>query len=87
MGFYLLPVAGFPPGAVVGTFTNGVSADLAMLQIVLFQNAAGLEALSNGNYIPSANSGDPQVPLAATGGAGSLKSKSLEKSNVDVASG
>ncbi len=73
-------------GAVVGTFTNGIKADLAMLRIALFQNAAGLEALSNGNYIPSANSGDPQITLAASGGAGSLKSKSLEKSNVDVAS-
>ncbi len=73
-------------GAVVGTFTNGIKTDLAMLQIALFQNAGGLEALSNGNYIPSANSGDPQVTLAASGGAGSLKSKSLEKSNVDVAS-
>ncbi len=73
-------------GAVVGTFTNGIKADLAILQFVLFQNAAGLEALSNGNYIPTANSGIPQVKLAASGGAGSLKSKSLEKSNVDVAS-
>lgn len=72
-------------GMVVGTFTNGIKADLAALQMATFQNPGGLEAVANGYYSPSGNSGDPQETLAATGGVGSLTSKSLEKSNVDVA--
>ncbi len=72
-------------GMIVGTFTNNIKADLAALQMATFQNAGGLEAVANSYYSPSANSGDPQETMAATGGAGSLTSKSLEKSNVDVA--
>jgi flagellar hook protein FlgE len=72
-------------GMIVGTFTNGIKADLAALQMATFQNPGGLEAVANSYYSPSANSGDPQETMAATGGAGSLTSKSLEKSNVDVA--
>lgn len=72
-------------GMIVGTFTNGIKTDLAALKMATFQNAGGLEAVSNSYYSPSANSGDAQETLAATGGAGSLTSKSLEKSNVDVA--
>ena len=72
-------------GTVVGTFTNGVKADVAAIQLATFQNVNGLEALGNGYYQPTANSGEAVATMAATGGAGTLTSKSLEQSNVDVA--
>jgi flagellar hook protein FlgE len=72
-------------GKIVGTFTNGVKVDIAALQIGMFQNAGGLESVGNGYFNPTANSGDPVAAMAGSGGAGSIKGKSLEKSNVDIA--
>lgn len=72
-------------GMIVGTFTNGVKVDVAALQIGLFQNAGGLEAVGNGYYLPTANSGEPIASVASSGGAGKITGKSLEKSNVDIA--
>ena len=72
-------------GVLVGTFTNGVKVNVAALQIGVFQNPGGLEAVGNGYFLGTANSGNPVVGMAATGGAGTIQGKSLEKSNVDVA--
>jgi flagellar hook protein FlgE len=72
-------------GMVLGTFTNGVKRNVAALQIGVFQNPGGTEAVGNGYFLPSANSGDPIATTAATGGAGVIKGQSLEKSNVDIA--
>jgi flagellar hook protein FlgE len=72
-------------GMIVGTFTNGVKVNIAALQIGMFQNAGGLESIGNGYFNPTANSGDPIATLAGSGGAGNIKGKSLEKSNVDIA--
>ncbi len=72
-------------GTVIGTFTNGVKADVAVIQLATFQNPNGLEAIGSGYYLPTANSGTAVATMAASGGAGSLTGKSLEMSNVDVA--
>jgi len=72
-------------GMIVGTFTNGVKVIVAALQIGIFQNSSGLESVGNGYYMPSPNSGEAIATVAASGGAGSITGKSLEKSNVDVA--
>jgi len=73
-------------GMVVGTFSNGVKMDVASLQMGVFQNPGGLEAVGIGYFLASSNSGDAVAGLAATGGAGRITGKSLEQSNVDVAS-
>jgi flagellar hook protein FlgE len=70
---------------IIGTFTNGVKVNIAALQIGMFQNPSGLEAIGNGYFMPSPNSGDPVASMAANGGAGKITGKSLEQSNVDVA--
>ncbi|MBN1817619.1 MAG: flagellar hook-basal body complex protein [Sedimentisphaerales bacterium] len=72
-------------GMVVGTFTNGVKTNVAAIQIATFQNPGGLEAIGNGYYLTSANSGSAVATMAATGGAGTLRGSNLEGSNVDVA--
>ncbi len=72
-------------GMVVGTFSNGVKVNVAALQVGLFQNPEGLEAIGGRYFLPTSNSGEPIATMAATGGAGSIQGKSLEKSNVDIA--
>ncbi len=72
-------------GLIVGTFTNGVRADIAMLKVAIFQNPAGLEGVGDGYFLTSSNSGTPIETGALSGGAGAIKGKSLEKSNVDTA--
>ena len=73
-------------GILIGAFSNGIKKNIAAVQIALFQNPAGLEALGNGYFTTSANSGEPVATQAMNGGAGSVHGGSLEKSNADVAS-
>ncbi|HOK95029.1 MAG TPA: flagellar hook-basal body complex protein [Anaerohalosphaeraceae bacterium] len=73
-------------GILIGAFSNGIKKNIAAIQVALFQNPAGLEALGNGYYIPSANSGEAVATQAMNGGAGSIHGGALEKSNTDVAS-
>jgi flagellar hook protein FlgE len=73
-------------GIVIGAFSNGIKKNIAAVQIALFQNPTGLEAIGNGYYTPSANSGEAVATQALNGGAGSIHGGSLEKSNADVAS-
>ena len=72
-------------GMVIGTFSNGIKENIATLQIALFQNAADLENLGNGYFIPSANSGKVVATQGLSGGAGSIHGGALEKSNADIA--
>ena len=72
-------------GMIVGTFTNGVKVNIAALQIGMFQNPGGLEATGSGYFLPTANSGDAIATMAGSGGSGNITGKSLEKSNVDIA--
>ncbi len=51
-----------------------------------FSNPDGLAATSGNAYATSNNSGTPTISEADTGGAGTIKSKSLEGSTVDLAS-
>lgn len=72
-------------GVVIGAFSNGIKKNIAVLQIVLFQNPSGLENMGGGYLVPSANSGEAVVTQAMTGGAGIVHAGALEKSNTDVA--
>lgn len=73
-------------GILIGAFSNGIKKNIAAVQVALFQNPSGLEALGNGYYTSSANSGEAVATQALNGGAGSIHGGSLEKSNADVAS-
>ena len=72
-------------GIVIGAFSNGIKKNIATIQIALFQNAAALESVGGGYFIPSANSGEAVATQAMTAGAGTVHGGSLEKSNADVA--
>ena len=72
-------------GMIIGAFSNGIKKNIASLQAALFQNASGLESIGGGYFVPSANSGEAVAAGAMTGGAGTVHSGALEKSNTDVA--
>jgi len=71
-------------GKLIGSFSNGRSFGLAQLAMAKFNNNEGLVTEGNNIFAQSANSGDPVVGSAATGGRGFIASSSLESSNVDL---
>jgi flagellar hook protein FlgE len=71
-------------GTLVGSFSNGRSFGLAQISMAKFANNEGLVADGSNVYQQSANSGDPIIGTAATGGRGFIQSAALEASNVDL---
>lgn len=72
-------------GMITGIFTNGLSRTQAQLAIADFNNPSGLVKEGNNYYQPSANSGQAVLGEAGTAGLGSIRSGTLELSNVDLA--
>lgn len=72
-------------GTLVGTFSNGIKKNIAILKMALFRNPIGLEAVGKGYFTPTVNSGTPLATRALTGGAGKIQGNALEGSNADVA--
>jgi flagellar hook protein FlgE len=72
-------------GVLIGAFSNGIKKDLAVLEIALFKNPAGLQSVGGGYYTTSANSGGAVATQAMSTGAGTIHGGALEKSNADVA--
>jgi flagellar hook protein FlgE len=71
-------------GTLIGSFSNGRSFGLAQIAMAKFVNNEGLAADGGNVYLQSANSGDPIIGTAATGGRGFIQSSALEASNVDL---
>ncbi|MEF3191110.1 MAG: flagellar hook-basal body complex protein [Campylobacterales bacterium] len=71
-------------GNLVGSFTNGRSFNLAKIALAKFQNNEGLYAEGGSLFSQSANSGEPIIGFAGTGGRGMLQAQALEMSNVDL---
>lgn len=71
-------------GTLVGSFSNGRSFGLAQISMAKFANNEGLATDGSNLYSQSANSGDPIIGTADTGGRGFIQSSSLEASNVDL---
>ncbi len=71
-------------GVLVGTFSNGQNIGLAQIALAKFANNEGLESDGGNLFNSSANSGDPTIGTAASGGRGALFANSLEMSNVDL---
>lgn len=73
-------------GYVTARFTNGLTQNIYKLPVATFANPDGLAAVSGNAYALSNDSGTVTISEANTGGAGSIKSRSLEGSTVDLAS-
>ena len=70
---------------IVARFSNGASADLFQIPLVTFSNPNGLTEVSGTAYTESEESGEENLRLAGTGGAGFIEPSTLEASNVDLA--
>jgi flagellar hook protein FlgE len=73
-------------GAITGTFSNGLTQQLATIALASFTNDGGLTSLGTLDYQPSASSGQPQIGAPGTGARGTLIGGALEQSNVNLAS-
>lgn len=71
-------------GKVAGTYTNGVTRDIAQVVVSTFRSPEGLTPIGNNQWVESAASGQPAPAVPGTGVAGVLQSSSLEQSNVDL---
>jgi flagellar hook protein FlgE len=71
-------------GTIIGVFTNGRSYSLAQVAMAKFVNNEGLMHEGGSLFSASANSGDPIIGTAGTGGRGGIESSALEMSNVDL---
>jgi len=72
-------------GRLNGVFTNGITTSLAQLALGNFANVEGLTDIGGGRMAESLDSGPAIIAAANTGNLGSIRSSSLEKSNVDLA--
>lgn len=72
-------------GTISGSYTNGTTRPLAQIGIARFENNEGLFKLGNNRYKEASNSGQPLIGAAGEAGRGTIASKTLESSNVDLA--
>ena len=72
-------------GKITGSFSNGVSQDLAQIILANFNNPAGLMRTGDNLYQQSANSGTPIKGTVGGGIQATINSGALEMSNVDLA--
>jgi flagellar hook protein FlgE len=71
-------------GSITGAFSNGQKQTLAQIALANFPNVNGLLSDGGNNYSVSPNSGAYTAGTAGTGSLGTIKSGSLEASNVDL---
>jgi flagellar hook protein FlgE len=72
-------------GVVEGVTDKGRRFPLAQLAIATFRNTQGLNAYGNNLFQETSSSGDAEVGAGRVGGRGSVRSGTLEQSNVDIA--
>ena len=72
-------------GGIRGTFTNGDSQVLGRVSLAAFSNSEGLKREAQNLFVQTESSGQPVVGAAETTVQGSIRSRSIELSNVDLA--
>ncbi|MEW6583848.1 MAG: flagellar hook-basal body complex protein, partial [Actinomycetota bacterium] len=73
-----------PDGEVSATVAGQIK-KLGTIDLALFVNPAGLEAIGDNMFVATPNSGQAKLAAAGSGGRGLLEQGKLEGSNVDVA--
>lgn len=72
-------------GLIVARFSNGATATLYQAPLITFANENGLTEVSGTAYSENQDSGEENLRVAGTGGAGFVEPSTLEASNVDLA--
>lgn len=73
-----------PTGTIVGSYSNGLTRNLAQVAVARFENPPGLLKSSDTMFSESVNSGSAINGMAAGEGYGTIMSNALEMSNVDL---
>ena len=73
-------------GTLSANFSNGLTQAVFKVPLVTFANPDGLAEVSGNAYATTPESGAAIVNVASTGGSGTINSKELEGSTVDLAS-
>lgn len=73
-------------GIITAQFSNGLSQKVYKVPLATFANPDGLTQISGNAFQTSTLSGSPTINEATLGGAGTIQSKNLEGSTVDLAS-
>ena len=71
-------------GTLRASFTNGEVQTMGKVAIANFANVQGLKALGDARYVATPDSGTAMTGEAGRNGLGSVRSGSLERSNVDL---
>jgi len=72
-------------GTVSANFSNGLTQAVFKIPLATFANPDGLSEVSGNAFAATPGSGTPVVNVASTGGSGTINSKELEGSTVDLA--
>ena len=72
-------------GQVSGSYSNGITRPLAQIALARFENNEGLYKVGLNRFKEAYYSGQPLIGAAGEAGRGSIVSKTLENSNVDLA--
>jgi flagellar hook protein FlgE len=72
-------------GLIIASFSNGTQATVAQIALAGITNPETLAGAGNNNLRLTANSSEPAIGAANTGGLGSIAGQSLEGSTVDIA--
>ncbi len=73
-------------GTISGSYSNGITKPLAKIALARFENNEGLYKLGQNRFQEAVRSGSPLIGEAGQGGRGAILTKTLENSNVDIAS-
>ncbi len=71
-------------GVLQGSYSNGLTKDIAQLALATFASPQGLASLGDNLWAESYDSGQPTVGAPGTGILGSVTSGQVEESNVDL---
>ena len=71
-------------GTITGSFSNGQQRTLGQVAVATFDNPSGMTDLGGNLYSTGPNSGVPTVTAPQENSSGTIRSGSLEQSNVDI---
>jgi len=72
-------------GLIRGTFSNGVTLDIASMRLAVFDNVGGLQTIGSNYYAATPAAGSIIYSRGMEGRAGRVRQNVLEDSNVDIA--
>lgn len=73
-------------GVLQGYYSDGSVRPIGQMASATFPNIAGLTREGSGFYVPTPNSGIPDIGVPGTGSRSNIKAQAVEASNVDLAS-